>query len=183
MPNAGVARARNMLRRVTLAVESAWRPFTYDCRQWEDVEVVLNSRFKRRLGAAHATAKRISLRGDAAAWPARRLREVLTHELAHLFVHSIHPGAKAHGEEWRALMRAAGLPDVARAEWCGQPSSPVRKRAPAPPSQVRVTYAHRCPVCQMVQYAKRPVHRWRCRSCAESGLDGLLEITQIPANA
>jgi SprT-like family len=44
----------------------------------------------------------------------------------------------------------------------------------------RVRFAHRCPVCQTVRYARGPVHRWRCAACLDAGLDGVLEITSEP---
>ena len=43
----------------------------------------------------------------------------------------------------------------------------------------RVFYEHYCPVCQQSRVAKRPVRRWRCRACAESGLPGELEIRSL----
>jgi ribosomal protein L37AE/L43A len=62
-----------------------------------------------------------------------------------------------------------------------------RARLPRPPSFLgrdwqrshRSTrrYEHRCPVCQWVWYARRPVGTWRCRDCAEAGLSGKLYIS------
>jgi ribosomal protein L37AE/L43A len=41
----------------------------------------------------------------------------------------------------------------------------------------RVLYQHRCPLCGAGRTARRPVRRWRCRVCRESGREGELQIT------
>ena len=58
----------------------------------------------------------------------------------------------------------------------GKPSQKFR-RAVRP----RMLYQHRCPVCSASRVARRPVRRWRCRACRESGLEGALEISTQPS--
>jgi hypothetical protein len=48
----------------------------------------------------------------------------------------------------------------------------------AHPKPLGLPYEHRCPVCQGVRYARRPVTRWRCSDCLDSGLGGELVITR-----
>src|SRR5690606_8469081 len=118
---------------------------------------------------------------DAAGWTPRLLRDVLVHELAHLAVHARHGSeVRPHGPEWQRLMTLAGRSTAATLHGdCGfHPGArPADASAAAAPAR-RWTYEHRCPVCQMVRYARRPVPQWRCRACTEIGLDGALEITR-----
>jgi predicted SprT family Zn-dependent metalloprotease len=99
-------------------------------------------------------------------------REVLCHELAHAAV-SLKYGrrARAHGAEWRELVRAAGFLPRSRL-----PRSHARRRVSAQPPSRSEFYEHRCPVCQSAWYARKPVKAWRCGACAQVGLPGRLDI-------
>jgi hypothetical protein len=101
------------------------------------------------------------------------LETVLCHEAAHLAVFARHGrGRNPHGPEWAALVRMAGFePSMRPADGEGT----LRPR----PGIASGRYEHRCPVCQMVRVARRPVTQWRCASCVATGLPGDLEITRI----
>lgn len=98
--------------------------------------------------------------------------EVLAHEMAHAAIDIRHGQAvKVHGQEWKALVRAVGF----------EPQTNLTvadSRAPLRGATPNSQYAHRCPVCHMVRVSSRPIRGWRCRSCAEAGLTGTLEITR-----
>ena len=99
-------------------------------------------------------------------------REVLCHELAHAaarlkYGRRIRP----HGPEWRDLVRAVGFEPRAR-----HPGLRLLPSAEEQPQWTR-RYEHRCPVCQLAWYARRPVPAWLCPTCAEAGLPGTLDIT------
>ena len=99
--------------------------------------------------------------------------EVLCHELAHVAAYELHGRrCRPHGPEWAALMRAAGFEPCARARLTHDVSALVV--APRRGSQ----YEHRCPVCQAVRFARRPVRQWRCVACLTAGLDGRLLISK-----
>jgi predicted SprT family Zn-dependent metalloprotease len=101
------------------------------------------------------------------------MAEVLAHELAHAAARRLHPRARnPHGAEWKSLVRATGFEPM------------VRLRVPAAPPPVTgsgetARYRHRCPVCQMTRWARRPVTAWRCRNCAAAGLPGVLIINRV----
>jgi predicted SprT family Zn-dependent metalloprotease len=182
MPLAPVVRIRKAFARTARALNGPWADHGYDSNAWADVCVVLTARFTRRLGSADPVARRIRLRSDAPEWSPKLLREVLVHELAHLVVHAQYGPVKAHGVEWQGLMRAACMPAAAmRVGPCDQQPTRLAGERPGPAKwgqRRRLLYAHRCPVCQMVRFARRPVPTWRCRACVEAGLEGLLEVTK-----
>lgn len=178
-----LTRGRHALARAAKAVQHAWATLGYGVPAADTVELAINSRYRRRLATADGHARRITLRGDFAGWPAPMLRSVLIHELAHLAVHERDGRVRPHGEQWRALMRAAGLSSRAMAaSSCGTGARRPRLQAEVREKQTRsagrLPYEHRCPVCHMVRYAKRPVPAWRCRTCLGQGLDGMLSIRQ-----
>lgn len=93
--------------------------------------------------------------------------EALCHEYAHLVIYARHGRQVApHGPEWRKLVEAAGHP--AR---LGVPQG----------AKPRQTYVHRCPHCGLTRLAYRPMQRWRCRPCLDSGLDGKFTISSKPS--
>ena len=186
MPLGPLKRVRKAFCRTARALDRSWADHKYNSNAWTGVSVVLTGRFTRRLGSADPVAQRIRLRSDAPEWPPNLLREVLVHELAHLVVHAKYGHVKAHGVEWQELMRAAAMPTASmRAGPCNpRPTRRVGRRSGsvAKEPQRRLLYTHRCPVCQMVRFAKRPVPAWRCRACTDAGLEGRLEISKRPAD-
>jgi hypothetical protein len=94
------------------------------------------------------------------------LDATLCHELAHIVIyHRYGTAVAAHGEEWRALMRAAGYPATARMAGHGGKRKRIAKR-----------YRHTCAVCQAQRLAGSPMINWRCGQCQSQGLDGILVI-------
>jgi predicted SprT family Zn-dependent metalloprotease len=135
------------------------------------ISVKVNPRLRRSLGRCNPASGRISLSADLLHAP-ERLEEVLCHEVAHVAVFQLFGSqARAHGPEWRQLLSSAGFQPEVRAK---ERTSPPR----AHPKPLGLPYEHRCPVCQGVRYARRPVTSWRCSDCLDSGLGGELVITR-----
>jgi predicted SprT family Zn-dependent metalloprotease len=134
------------------------------------VRIGISSRMRRSL--ARCVPARGEIRVSASLLTGEPLLlEVLCHEAAHIAVHLLHgPACRPHGSEWRRLMTAAGYEPHARLEIKDEIATP-----PPPPGQ---TYEHRCPVCQTVYRARRPMQYWRCSDCVAAGLDGRLEISR-----
>jgi predicted SprT family Zn-dependent metalloprotease len=181
-----LAEIRRTCRRRARSLAALWEPLGYPLPDPGRLGVTINRRYVTRLGSAFPQHQVIALREDCPRWSARQLRDVLTHELAHLAVHARH-GAQVppHGPEWKSLMALANVSHAARLEGrCGVYGPAVRKerlgRDAAPTVAVAKGYEHRCPVCQMSRFARRPVPQWRCRSCAEAGLTGRLLIAPVP---
>jgi predicted SprT family Zn-dependent metalloprotease len=97
----------------------------------------------------------------------------LCHEVAHLLAFRLVGNAeRKHGPTWQRLMREAGH----------EPST--RLVTPTGGSGTRQDvghrrYRHRCPTCQFVRTAPRPVPGWRCADCVGAGLDGRLLIESV----
>lgn len=138
----------------------------------EAVVVDLNRRLRTRFGRCCPDGRRIEV-GPRFLSLRSRKAEVLAHELAHAAARRLHPRARRpHGPEWKKLVRAAGFEPV------------LRLRVPATlttetGSGDTARYQHRCPVCQMIRWARKPVTAWRCRSCAAAGLPGVLAINRV----
>jgi len=144
----------------------------WDCPGLERELVVEVSPRLRRSAARCLPERRLVrlapfvVRGDRAVF-----REVLCHEAAHVVAYLLHGrAARAHGPEWRALVSLAGF----------RPRSRLPRGEPNPAATARFTgrlaWSPRCPVCQAVRLAARPVPRWRCRTCVEAGLEGRLVV-------
>lgn len=104
------------------------------------------------------------------------LREVICHEAAHIAAWALHgPKTRAHGSEWKALMRLAGYEP--RARWA-KPLPNTDHRSHRHNSQV---FIHSCPICGARWAARRQVTTWRCTTCRNAGLEGQLEISTRPA--
>jgi hypothetical protein len=92
-----------------------------------------------------------------------------SHQALALYQQGSYVAARA---EWRALVHAAGF----------EPRVRALILASAPPRQVGspplLPIEHRCPVCQFVRYARRPVSVWRCAACRAGGGSGELTITR-----
>jgi predicted SprT family Zn-dependent metalloprotease len=101
------------------------------------------------------------------------LSEVLCHEAAHVAVFELHGSqCRPHGPEWSRLVTMAGFTPTLHLVVSADPQGADTPTSPA------FRYEHRCPVCQMVRFARRPVSGWRCADCVAAGLDGHLVITR-----
>ena len=142
------------------------------------VELAANPRLKRAVARFRRRERVIEL-GPRFFELSSRQEEILCHELAHAVVAFVHgSSANAHGPEWRRLVEAAGY----RAEARTTRALPIEQGSVAPQrrASLQLVYQHRCPVCQMVRRAKRPVPQWRCAACVAAGLPGTLQITKSP---
>lgn len=136
------------------------------------IRVGFSTRLRRSLGRCLPKTGEIRLHGALRDVPVGLLREVLCHEAAHIAVHLLHGRrVRPHGKEWARLMRTAGYEPKARMALDRLPE--VLRAA----TRSRKLWDHRCRVCGAARTARRPVHRWRCRACRESGRPGRLEIT------
>lgn len=174
-----------VLRRVAKVMASRWAAAGYPLRLDHLPAVSVNRRFTRSLARFDGRLNAIELRPDVARWPGVRLRPVLVHELAHAAVFLRHgTTVRAHGAQWRSLMEIAGVEATARVLAGCRPwaittlAAAVQTAAPARHSAA-LRYEHRCPVCQMVRIARRPVPGWRCRDCVNARLDGRLTISVL----
>lgn len=151
-------------------------------RRWEKLwevpglaskaSVTANPRLRSTLGRFISAKRRIELHPKLYRSETNLLPEVLCHEAAHLAV-SIRESGRVppHGKHWASLMRAAGFEPKVRPSRTCLPRRGVRRKL----------YEHRCPVCQTVRFASRPVPNWRCSSCAEAGLAGRMMISRRSA--
>lgn len=138
----------------------------------EVVVVDLNRRLRARVGRYCPDGHRIEVGPPFLSLRSRKA-EVLAHELAHAAVHRLHPLArKPHGPEWKSLVRAAGFEPAVRLRMPATRTTGTGLRETA-------RYRHRCPVCQMTRWGRRPVTAWRCRSCTAAGLPGVLVIDRV----
>ena len=135
------------------------------------VQITFSPRLTRRIGRALPHRGQIRLGETLRKGPAKALREVLCHELAHIAVYLRYGRRpKPHGREWRGLVQQAGqIPRVSLPM-----VSAARSRVAKP------VFVHSCPICQATRRAHRPMRRWRCATCVSHGLDGTLEIEREP---
>ena len=141
----------------------------------ESVTVEFSRRFRTSLGRCRPGQGRIRLAAHLQDGNGKLLEEVLCHELAHVAVYQIHGHrARPHGPEWKGLLSQAGFEPRTRF-LRGEGKFPPRSEKP------RARWEHRCPVCQAMRMAGRPVRNWRCAKCRNAGLPGELVITRIPA--
>lgn len=104
--------------------------------------------------------------------PADLLVEVLCHEAAHVAAWERFGRCRPHGPEWQSLMRAAGYTPRVRATLAPELEALLR------PARRARAYEHRCPVCQAMRLARRPVPQWRCAACLAAGRDGRIVINR-----
>ena len=183
MPQAPSRALQAALRRALRSVVPLWHAEGFNVSGLDATRLALSTRYRLRLATADARRACITLRADAESWGRPLLQQVLVHELGHIVVHARYGlDAQPHGAEWKRLMELSGLEPAARVRGgCGvlRSGAPVPERLVLSPSH-RPSYEHRCPVCQMVRVAKRPVRQWLCRVCVEAGLDGVLLISRVP---
>jgi predicted SprT family Zn-dependent metalloprotease len=146
-----------------------------------DLGNTVDIRFSRRLHRSLARCRpgegRITLNSDLQAATPDRFAEVLCHELAHVAVHRLHGDlARPHGPEWRGLVELAGFEPEVRAP------DPSSRRQEPDSTRDQPHWKHRCPVCQNVRWARKPVTTWRCAECLDAGLDGRMVITRATAD-
>ena len=141
----------------------------------QGVSISFSTRLRKSLGRCRPSTGRVTLRADLRHGDPERLAEVLCHEIAHVAVFRLHgPTAAPHGAEWRELVSRAGFAPRVKAMEIAPARTPLSE-----PTAI-LPYEHRCPVCQSVRYARRPVPRWRCAECLDAGLRGELVITRHP---
>lgn len=131
--------------------------------------VMPNPHLRSTLGRFIRARGRIELHPELFRSKSDLLAEVLCHEAAHLAVLCKVGNARPHGREWASFVRAAGFDPKVR---------PSGACLPRRTDTRRTRYEHRCPVCQAVRLASRPVPNWRCASCAEAGLPGRMVIVR-----
>ena len=157
----------------------AWLAATWSIpKEALEVELAVNPRLTRAVARFLRRPRVIEL-GPRFFELGSRHEEILCHEFAHVAVDFVHgSSAKPHGLEWRRLVKAAGY----RAEPRTTGALPIEQGPAVPKRRASPTavYEHRCPVCQMVRRAKRPVPQWRCAACVAAGLPGTLQITRLP---
>ena len=141
----------------------------------DSVTVEFSRRFRSSLGRCYPIQRRVRLAAHLERGNDDLLEEVLCHELAHVAVYQIHGHrVRPHGREWKALVAMAGFEPRVRFQ-------PGEGRFPPRPWRPRVRWEHRCPVCQVMRMAGRPVREWRCAKCYKAGRSGRLIITRVPA--
>jgi predicted SprT family Zn-dependent metalloprotease len=167
-----------LARRLILELARTWKV----PRAALAVQFVVNSRLRRSVARYLRKARVIQL-GPRFFSVSSRHEEILCHELAHAAVDFVYgTRAKVHGPEWRQLVEAAGYHPAAQAAFTSLASRAAsRQVAKTPRSFPGTVYVHRCPVCQMVRRARRPVPQWRCAACVAAGLSGTLQITKVYA--
>jgi ribosomal protein L37AE/L43A len=154
------------------------------------LHVRFDARLRRSLGRCQPREGRISLHPSLGSAPRRSLAQALCHEAAHVAAYLLHGRhVRPHGAEWSALVSAAGYAPIrhATASTFGVsiPGSSRRQNDSnhGDSRTSRLTVVHRCPVCQSVRLARRPVRGWRCAECVAAGLDGRLVITRATERA
>jgi len=138
---------------------------------FDEILIRCNYRLTRTVARHHRVKKVVEVGQPFFSLRSRRA-EVLCHELAHACVDRMAAAAKAktHGREWASLMELAGYQPAATITLRNRPPKDV---APIVRPAPRV-YAHRCPICQLVRTARRPMRSWACAFCVASGEEGRL---------
>jgi len=143
----------------------------------ESVTVEFSRRFRSSLGRCRPAQGRIRLAAHLEKGNADLLEQVLCHELAHVAVYRLHGRrVRPHGLEWKNLVSAAGFEPRAR-------FPRAEGRFPPRPLKPRARWEHRCPECEAMREAGRPIRNWRCAECRKAGLRGALIITRLPVGS
>jgi predicted SprT family Zn-dependent metalloprotease len=136
--------------------------------QWNGRLRVAVARYRRDIDVIEVGPRFLLLRSRSA--------EVLAHELAHAAAARLFAkAAGVHGPHWKDLVRTAGFEPQVRLAGTGR-SRPLQRQ-----DRSAARYEHRCPVCQMLRIARRPIGGWRCAGCVRAGLPGTLVIAKIEA--
>jgi SprT protein len=140
------------------------------------VRIVFSSRLQSSLGRCAPRAGLIRLNPGLLDSSPEALREVVCHECAHVATWLLYGRrARAHGAEWKDLMRVAGYEPRVRWPEAIVPE-PVRERR-----RPSVVYVHTCPVCRAHWVARRTVAAWRCGTCRAAGREGRLTVSKQDA--
>jgi len=140
------------------------------------VRIVFSSRLQNSLGRCAPSAGLIRLNPGLLEGAPEALREVVCHEVAHIATWLMHGRrARAHGTEWKELMRLAGYDPRVRWAESAVPDAVRERRKPA------VVYVHSCPVCRAEWIARRTSTAWRCATCRGAGRDGRLTVSKREA--
>jgi predicted SprT family Zn-dependent metalloprotease len=138
------------------------------------VRLLPSSRMRVSLGRYFPRSREIRIADFLFDAPRSLLHEVVCHEFAHAAVDErFGLDCRPHGEEWRALMRQVGHDPRARI-----PGAELERLVPIGRSR-RVSWRHRCPICQAQRLAGRPVASWRCVACVSVGSSGRLEVERL----
>jgi predicted SprT family Zn-dependent metalloprotease len=139
------------------------------------VRIVSSSRLQSSLGRCSPRDGLIRLNPGLLDGPPAALREVVCHEAAHIATWLLHGRrARAHGSEWKELMRLAGYAPRVRWAEAAVPDPVRRRRRPS------VIYVHSCPVCRSQWIARTTSSAWRCATCREAGREGRLTVSKRP---
>ncbi len=134
------------------------------------LEITLNPNLRSTLARWIPPSKAIEISTSAKLRGARALREIISHEAAHVVVWDRSGrAALPHGREWAALMRAAGFEPRATLVGCGY------RRGVSDRMRIR----HYCSVCHFSKTAKMRMARWRCPECRAIGLEGTLKMERV----
>lgn len=153
-----------------------WSDIHQLCLLWgiEDIEneirVEFSTRMTRSLGRTQVKRKIIRLSACLSGPLKKHIQEVICHELAHIAVeHKYGDNKKPHGTEWQSFVKLAGYEPSMRM---------VLDRSNLPKAGLR-KFKHKCLVCSSERFAKVRMTRWRCSSCVETGLEGMLTIEEV----
>jgi len=135
------------------------------------LDIVLNRNLRSTLARWIPPSGVLEVNAKVKSRDARALREIISHEAAHVVVWDRSGrAARPHGPEWSALMQAAGIRPRATLVRCG-----YRRNGTWRGARTR----HVCPVCHFSRFAKRRVPRWRCPECRAIGLEGVLKTERV----
>lgn len=137
------------------------------------LRLLTNKRLRSTLARYVGSSGVIELNPAVLARTRKVQKEIVCHEAAHAVVWRRYgKTSRPHGEEWRALIVAAGFEPRATLVRCGEQG---RRRRSV------LEFSHICPTCHFTRRAKRRMTRWRCPECRSIGLEGVLRIERRPA--
>jgi predicted SprT family Zn-dependent metalloprotease len=140
------------------------------------VRIVFSDRLQSSLGRCAPSEGLIRLNPGLLDGEPAALREVVCHEVAHVATWLLYGRhARAHGLEWKELMRLAGYDPRVRWAEAAVPDAVRERRRPA------TIYVHSCPVCRAEWIARRTSTAWRCATCRGAGRDGRLTVSKRAA--
>jgi predicted SprT family Zn-dependent metalloprotease len=142
------------------------------------VWIVFSGRLQSSLGRCAPGEGLIRLNPGLLDGSVETRREVVCHESAHVATWMLHGRrARAHGAEWKQLMRLAGYAPRVRWAESAVPASVRERRRPV------AYYVHTCAVCRARWVARRTSSAWRCATCRDAGREGRLTVSKQAAEA